>query len=209
MSVQVSIYGKLPAHADFVSVNLANAIEVQLHEWISSVIFETQNYFEKRDWLNAYLNISPLCFLLNLDSSDKDYLFGVMVPSVDRVGRYFPLVAGVYLTNKNESKFFDKELLTCIGSAIVEEQVKAMHDHYQVDRLHDNIISLQALQTFQHTHYAITTYFSINSINESLEKNPIISSCWWELDNPDQMIETMKLPSSNFYQSILSRGIKT
>ena len=208
MSVQVSIFGKLPAHADYVSVNLVNAIEVQLHQWISTTIFETQTHFGERDWLDAYLNITPLCFLLNLSCREKHSLFGVMVPSVDRVGRYFPLLSGVYLNDINESKPFDKELLTIIGSAIVEEQVKAMHDHYTVEHLHDNIINLQALKYKKDSDFITSTYSSLASANGNLVKDPISFSYWWELDNPNQMIETMKLPPSNYYQSILSRGLK-
>lgn len=208
MSVQVSIFGKLPAHADYVSVNLLNAIEVQLHEWISMTIFETQTHFGKRDWLDAYLNMTPLCFLMNLSCREKHCLFGVMIPSVDRVGRYFPLLAGVYLDYKDESNPFDKELLTSIGSAIVEEQVRAMHNYYTVEHLHDNIVKLPALLCIQDSDFIASTYSSLSSTNGNLHKDPISNSYWWELDNPDQMIEMMKLPSSDYYQSILSRGIK-
>lgn len=204
MSVHLSIYGKLPAHADYILINLTSTIEVQLHEWISSTLFDTQAVFEHEDWLKAYLTISPLCFLLNINQRNKHSLFGVMVPSVDRVGRYFPLLAGVYLENQDESKSIDRSLLTSIANVIVEEQVKAMHDYHSVETLHDNIINLKELQSLDKYCLTASTCSSLTSV----VKDPIVSSCWWELDNPNQMLETIALPPSNYYQSILSRGLK-
>ena len=205
MSVQVSIYGKLPAHADYVLVSLPSTLEVQLHQWLSTIIFETESLLGKDAWLNAFLTTQPLCFLLNLDVKEPVSLFGVMIPSVDKVGRYFPLITGIYLTKHFQLNDLDKPLLGGLANAMVNEQVSVMHDYQSVEILQKKIMNLKELDSIRE--YAVkASSSSLLSSLQKLKKHPIISSCWWELDNPHQGIETHELPSSAYYQSILSKG---
>lgn len=91
MSVfKIGIYGKLPAHPDFISSEVEASVTSELYEWAQRVIHDSQNDLGD-DWLSAYL-VSPLWrFLLPASPQRKTGLVGVMTPSVDAVGRYFPL----------------------------------------------------------------------------------------------------------------------
>ena len=68
-------YGKLPGFGDFAGRRLSSALIADWDSWLQQGLSELRRSGE--DWLDRYLN-SPVWL-------------GILMPSVDRVGRYFPL----------------------------------------------------------------------------------------------------------------------
>jgi len=89
--VKLGFYGKLPAHGDFLSRNLSDGFVHGWDDWMQRAIASSQEQLGS-NWLNMYLT-SPLWrFVLSPGVVDHQAWAGVMMPSVDKIGRYFPLV---------------------------------------------------------------------------------------------------------------------
>ena len=83
-------FGKLPCNGDFIQHNVAQEwLDVWDH-WQQSCIFESRASL-RDEWLNAYLAGPIWRFVLSEGACGSGAYAGIVVPSVDRVGRYFPL----------------------------------------------------------------------------------------------------------------------
>ena len=84
-------YGKLPMLGDFASRRLPQPFIDRCDDWLSRGI-ETSRQQLGGDWLNTYLTGPLWRFAWGPGVVDGQWWFGVLMPSVDKVGRYFPLV---------------------------------------------------------------------------------------------------------------------
>ncbi len=83
-------FGKLPKHGDFVSRNLAERFIEPWDDWLQGVIAEAKNQLGV-EWLETYLVCPIWRFVLGPGVIGDDAWLGALMPSVDRVGRYYPL----------------------------------------------------------------------------------------------------------------------
>ena len=89
-SVAAGFYGKLPALGDFVGRRLGRDFVAPWDEWLQKVMSASRQQLGG-GWLDAYLT-SPLWrFVLAPGLCGEPARAGVLMPSCDRVGRYFPL----------------------------------------------------------------------------------------------------------------------
>ena len=85
----IGIFGKLPAHGDFVQRNLPAEFINVWDEWLQHYVAGTKEQLGE-NWLDLYLT-SPLWrFVFSAGVVDENSWAGIMIPSVDRVGRYYP-----------------------------------------------------------------------------------------------------------------------
>jgi type VI secretion system protein ImpM len=83
-------YGKLPVVGDFVSRRLSRDFISPWDQWLQSSMAASREQLGQQ-WLNNYLT-SPLWrFVLSPGVAGNSGWMGILMPSVDRVGRYFPL----------------------------------------------------------------------------------------------------------------------
>jgi len=84
-------YGKLPSLGDFASRRLEPLFVEPWDRWLA----EAMASWREADafWLDHYLGVPPLRFALGpgVPFQKSPGYAGVLMPSVDRVGRYFPL----------------------------------------------------------------------------------------------------------------------
>jgi len=91
---RLGFYGKLPAKGDFLGRRLPRSFVDTWDAWLQDAIGQSREAMGD-GWLEAYLT-SPLWrFVLGPDVCGQDPMAGVMMPSVDRVGRYFPLALAI------------------------------------------------------------------------------------------------------------------
>jgi len=84
-------FGKMAGLGDFASRRLGQDVAQAIDRWLAAGIDASRVQLGER-WLNVYLT-SPLWrFAWAPGVLDANWWFGVMMPSVDNVGRYFPLV---------------------------------------------------------------------------------------------------------------------
>ncbi|WP_460417416.1 type VI secretion system-associated protein TagF [Pseudomonas sp. microsymbiont 2] len=92
----VGFYGKLASRGDFVSRGLPQTFIQPWDQWLAAGMQASQQALGER-WLEAYL-VSPLWrFALAPGVCGPDAVVGVLMPSIDRVGRYFPLTVAQVL----------------------------------------------------------------------------------------------------------------
>ena len=84
------LFGKLPAFGDFLSRGLPHDFVKAWDSWLQDGIRASRELLGEA-WLEVYLT-SPLWhYALVPGVCGPDAMAGVLMPSVDRVGRYFPL----------------------------------------------------------------------------------------------------------------------
>jgi type VI secretion system protein ImpM len=95
-SPRLGFFGKLSTRGDFVCRRLAPAFKSTLDKWLSTSIATSKRQMGDA-WLPAYLKAPLWRFVLGPGIAGPHPAIGVMMPSVDRVGRYFPLVLAAEL----------------------------------------------------------------------------------------------------------------
>lgn len=93
---QPGLYGKLPAFGDFVTRRLPRTYVEAWDHWITRAMDESRQQLGSQ-WLDAYLTSPVWRFALSPVLGGGQVWAGVMIPSVDRVGRYYPLTLAVNL----------------------------------------------------------------------------------------------------------------
>lgn len=89
-SVTPGFYGKLPGRGDFLTRRLPADFIQPWDQWLRESLAASRTQLGD-GWLDAYLT-SPLWrFVLTPGLAGQGAWAGILMPSVDRVGRYFPL----------------------------------------------------------------------------------------------------------------------
>ncbi len=83
-------YGKVTGLGDFVHRRLPRAFREAWDEWLRAMIAASKDRLGEH-WLNTYLSSPIWRWYLGAGPAQPDAWTGVLMPSVDRVGRYFPL----------------------------------------------------------------------------------------------------------------------
>ena len=86
----VGFWGKLPARGDFVGVGLPRRFVEPWHAWMQRMLAASRDLLGE-DWLPAWLEAPIWRFALEPGLCGPDAALGLWMPSVDRVGRHFPL----------------------------------------------------------------------------------------------------------------------
>ena len=85
-------FGKLPAVGDFAGRGIPGAVRETVDEWVASGMAALVRA-NPEDWRAAYL-VSPVWhFVVNAGIWDQHALAGCIAPSIDKVGRFSPLLA--------------------------------------------------------------------------------------------------------------------
>jgi len=82
-------FGKVPSHGDFVARRLPAAFTEPWDAWLQAGMADSRAQLGDA-WLPTYLNSPIWRFALGAGVCGPQAWSGVMMPSVDRVGRYFP-----------------------------------------------------------------------------------------------------------------------
>lgn len=83
-------WGKLPGTGDFVCRRLPDAVRARLDGWLQVELGALRR--RHAGWQTAYLGAPLWQFAAGAGLLTQEAWLGVMMPSVDRVGRYFPLL---------------------------------------------------------------------------------------------------------------------
>ncbi|WP_193165780.1 type VI secretion system-associated protein TagF [Microbulbifer hainanensis] len=84
------LYGKLPGHGDFIQRQLPGSFVTPWDEWLQRAVYGSRELIGE-NWLDYYLTSPIWRFAFTAGVLDERSWAGVLVPSVDSVGRYFPL----------------------------------------------------------------------------------------------------------------------
>jgi type VI secretion system protein ImpM len=84
-----SLYGKLPTKRDFIAMGATRDFLDQWEPWLQSGVSASQTMLKDR-WREAFLRAPIWRFWLGSDICGAAVI-GAFMPSLDKVGRYFPL----------------------------------------------------------------------------------------------------------------------
>lgn len=136
-------YGKLPGLGDFVSRRLSIEFTQPWDLWLRESIASSQARMGE-GWLDVYLT-SPLWrFVLSPGVAGQTGWAGVLMPSVDRVGRYFPFTLACPLPTGT-----DPVCLLCEPVWLEQAEVLALsglEDEWSIDAFDAKVMELGAPQ---------------------------------------------------------------
>ncbi len=89
-------YGKLPSKGDFITRRLPQAFVETWDDWLQNGLQTSRDRLGE-DWLSIYMTSPIWRFALSPSVGGRAAMTGVLMPSVDRVGRYFPLTIAATL----------------------------------------------------------------------------------------------------------------
>ncbi len=87
------LFGKLPAHGDFVSRGLSPAQRESWDDWLSRAVSLARGSLGDR-FDDAWFTLPPRRFALGPGSLGQGWRAGVLAASIDSAGRRFPIVLG-------------------------------------------------------------------------------------------------------------------
>jgi type VI secretion system protein ImpM len=133
LAPRLGFFGKLPARGDFVTRRLTRDFTDPWDGWLQDAIAMSAQQLGA-DWLDTYLTAPIWRFLLSAGVCGRQPMLGVMMPSVDRVGRYFPLTLAVSV---GDSAMPAKAMLTAAPwfDAVEQLALSALEDDADLDRI--------------------------------------------------------------------------
>lgn len=102
LTLTAGLFGKLPARGDFVRVGLPRSFTDPWDEWLKQGIAASRQVLGE-EWMAAWMEAPVWRFALAPGLCGPDAVSGLWLPSVDRVGRCFPLTLAA--------------LVPCLGAA--------------------------------------------------------------------------------------------
>ena len=142
-------YGKLPSLGDFASRRLAAEFIESWDAWLGAGMAAQREALGEA-WLDAYLQGPTWRFVLMPGAVPglpaQHALAGVLMPSVDRVGRYFPLTVATALARLPQSAA-ELELLLAWLHRLEDLALDALQDDWTIDELEQALDQLPELET--------------------------------------------------------------
>ena len=89
-SSSVGFFGKLPSNGDFLQRRVAQPFLDIWDPWLQECVHASKQSLQE-SWLSIYLTSPVWRFVLTDATCGSGAYAGILVPSVDRVGRYFPM----------------------------------------------------------------------------------------------------------------------
>ena len=88
-------FGKLPGMGDFAHRRLPESFRAVWDQWLQRGMSRLRD--RHADWTERYLEAPIWCFALGRQVAGEQAWIGVLMPSVDGVGRYFPFALAMEL----------------------------------------------------------------------------------------------------------------
>lgn len=194
----LGFYGKAPCIGDFVSRRLTRSFIDPWDRWLQTAIGSSRELLGP-EWLDIYLTSPIWRFALAAGICGEAAATGILVPSVDKIGRYFPLTLVLALpafTNPflllgaTSSDWF-RILETAARSVLEDSEVNLEGFDRQVGEIDTGAIfktvETGALPT---TPYPGAFYLQIKAVNEAPKAIPLVlwkfasialtaCSVWW------------------------------
>lgn len=135
-------YGKLPTLGDFASRRLEPAFIEPWDHWLGSSLAAQREQLGEA-WLDAYLASPVWRFVLMPGVLEQvpGALAGVLMPSVDKVGRYFPLTVVKRLDHLPHSAQQLEGLLGWL-QRVEDLAVDALHEDWDIETLDNALAAL-------------------------------------------------------------------
>jgi len=138
-------YGKFPELGDFVNRRLPLEFIEEWDDWLQQAISHSKESLAER-WLDAYLTSPIWRFVVHHGLLGEYPWCGVLMPSVDRVGRYFPLTVAcrLPLDANPVSIIYDGNSWFDASEKII---LTALEEQFDLDDFDNRVVSLGDLDS--------------------------------------------------------------
>ena len=99
---KLGYYGKVPTHGDFVSKGLPRSFIDPWDLWLQEAILTSRQQLGEQ-WLDYYLTSPLYRFVLSPGICGETGWLGILMPSVDKVGRYYPMTISQMIDERTNS----------------------------------------------------------------------------------------------------------
>lgn len=216
----LGFFGKQPAHGDFLYRRLPNAFTSVWDRWLELAINESRQQLGEA-WLTSYLT-SPLWrFALPPGICGEGGWTGLLMPSVDNVGRYFPFTLASELPPNTDLAALMETNETWFNQC-EEIALSALQDNFNLDAFDKELRSIEApeIKLMQQAysqasplqvHVELPSLDPFNSGIKSLKSYlssqlPAQHSLWWSHGSPSiapSLLIIKDLPAKEAYASLL------
>lgn len=148
MMSRFGAFGKLPALGDFLRMDLAAGFIDPWDRWLQEGLTLAKGALSDA-WQDAYFSAPIWRFNLSPGLVGAAPVIGVMMSSVDRVGRQFPLTLASPMPDGN-SPLLDHFLSVPLFEALDEIALAALEDDMTKDMLRDRLAALSLPATPTH-----------------------------------------------------------
>lgn len=166
----IGFYGKLPWVGDFIARNIDFAQQQKIDHWLSDGLTGLRD--QDDNWLDSYLS-APVCkFILPAGVWSQFPVCGAVMPSVDKVGRYFPFVLFFNVEHADillSSRYLDG-IADLLPDFLEHETFPDQISEYLLKNLNFPMVTSAAEEA-----EALNDFISINKE----------TGCWWQLDDGD------------------------
>lgn len=150
-SVELGFFGKIPARGDFVRGGLPSSFVNPWDSWLQSVMPQSQALLGD-GWLQAWLEAPVWRFVIGSGICGPAAVLGVFMPSVDRVGRHFPLTCvrlgpdsvGLAATGAGFLEAAEAAGMAALSDDIEPDQLMAMLRAASLNAAVDHMASISA-----------------------------------------------------------------
>ena len=196
----VGIFGKLPAHGDFIHRDLSSAFVNQWDGWLQSFMANSQKELGEH-WLDVYLTSPIWRFAISDGIFDSAHWAGIMLPSVDRVGRYFPFCIATRVAKASSPLHIIQ--INQWFKDMEELAISALHGQLKIDQLAAEINRVKIACSQHQIRKEVTTYTSLvvhtnnelstparmmSSILDNLLRNQLTTYSVWATEHGSQII---------------------
>lgn len=137
------LFGKLPAHGDFIYRDLPTRFINVWDNWLQGFVGSTQEQMGE-SWLDIYMTSPIWRFAFSAGVVDENCWAGILLPSVDRVGRYFPFTVATKLpANLNPAEFMSTR--PNWFQAMEDSALRALDGQLQIDDLVEELNDSQPM----------------------------------------------------------------
>jgi type VI secretion system protein ImpM len=188
----IGFCGKLPARGDFVASGLPRSFVEPWHDWLQSVLPASRRILAD-GWVAAWLEAPIWRFALSPGICGPDAVLGLWMPSVDRVGRYFPLTFAAVMPGA------DAATLIREGGGFLALVESAGLDALAGDLAPDVVAARLAAAASTEPGYAAT----------DPELCPPDGALWWSAGSPrvpSTAFATAALPGEAIFAGMLDAG---
>jgi type VI secretion system protein ImpM len=185
----IGFCGKLPSHGDFVRRRVPAPLLWRWEEWADAVTATIRRHLAD-DWPGIYVNSPIWRFAASAHCCGNRPFVGVMMPSVDRVGRYHPLsllaaleptACAASVALKSNSWYAEME---AVALSALEDEFR--FDQFDARLAAATIPSSSACAPFETARDGPFDRAISGALASILDAKSVPYSLWWTIDSDRQ-----------------------
>ncbi|WP_439524348.1 type VI secretion system-associated protein TagF [Marivita sp.] len=167
-TVKFGAFGKIPSVGDFFRINAPPGFADVWDEWLQRCLVSGAHAYGAR-WDELYMSVPIWRFCLSAGLAGPGAVLGVLMPSVDRVGRRFPLTLMVPLSEEMtaiRAHLMDTDVfeeLETIALSVLDEDISR-------DALDEKLSALEISVPLENTHCRVAAGSVVACRNADAQK---------------------------------------